>query len=71
MQERFSLLWLCLQKDNLYNDYLRRSKSRACWKKKGVTKLLYKDYAAFKSDLCMCQQNPEADELELWKSQKL
>lgn len=73
-QERFSLLWLCLQKDNLQADLPKKIKVESLLEEERVTKLLYKDYSAFKSDLWqdMCQQNPEADELELYKkSQKL
>ena len=73
-QERFSQLWLCLQKDNLQRDLPKKVKVESLLEEEKVTKLLYKDYSAFKSDLWhdMCQQNPEADELELYKkSQKL
>ena len=73
-QEQFSLLWLCLQKDNLQGDLPKKVKVESFLEEERVTKRLYKDYSAFKSDLWhdMCQQNSQADELELYKkSQKL
>ena len=73
-QEQFSLLWLCLQKDNLQGDLPKKVKAESLLEEEKVTKRLYKDYSAFKSDLWqdMCQQNSEYDELELYKkSQKL
>ena len=73
-QERFSLLWLCLQKDNLQADLPKKVKIESLLEEERVTERLYKDYSAFKADLWsdMCQQNSELDELELYKkSQKL
>lgn len=72
--DQFKLLWLFLQKDNLLNGIPQKVKEESLVEEEKVTKRLYKDYSAFKSDLWqdMCRNNSEADELELYKkSQKL
>ena len=72
--EQFKLLWLFLQKDNLLGGIPKKVKEESLLEEEKVTKRLYKDYSAFKSDLWndMCQHNPEINELELYKkSQKL
>ena len=73
-QERFSQLWLCLQKDNLQGDLPKKVKVESLLEEEKVTKRLYKDYSVFKSALWndMVQRNPNHDELLLYtKSQKL
>lgn len=72
--DQFKLLWLFLQKDNLLGGIPAKVKEESLLEEEKVTKRLYKDYSAFKNDLWhdMCQNNPEANELELYKnSQKL
>lgn len=72
--DQFKLLWLFLQKDNLLRGVPEKLKEESLLEEERVTKQLYKDYSAFKSDLWqdMCRNNSEADELELYKkSQKL
>jgi len=72
--DQFKLLWLFLQKNNLLNGIPQKVKEESLVEEEKVTKRLYKDYSAFKSDLWqdMCRNNSEADELELYKkSQKL
>ncbi len=72
--DQFKLLWLFLQKDNLLGGIPAKVKEESLLEEEKVTKRLYKDYSAFKNDLWkdVCQNNPEADELELYKkSQKL
>ena len=73
-EERFSVMWLCLQKDNLLGGIPQRIKEDSVLEEEAITQELYKDYSAFKSDLWqdMCRNNSEANELELYmKSQKL
>lgn len=72
--DQFKLLWLFLQKDNLLGGIPQKVKEESLLEEEKVTKRLYKDYSSFKNDLWndMCQNNPEANELELYKkSQKL
>ena len=72
--DQFKLLWLFLQKDNLLRGVPEKVKEESLLEEERVTKRLYKDYSAFKSDLWqdMCRNNSESDELELYKkSQKL
>lgn len=72
--DQFKLLWLFLQKDNLLSGIPLKVKEESLLEEEKVTYRLYNDYSAFKSDLWndMCQNNPETDELELYKkSQKL
>lgn len=72
--DQFKLLWLFLQKDNILRGVPEKLKEESLLEEERVTKRLYKDYSAFKSDLWqdMCRNNSKADELELYKkSQKL
>ncbi|MCB9187278.1 MAG: N-6 DNA methylase [Flavobacteriales bacterium] len=72
--DRFKLLWLFLQKDNLLGGIPQKVKEESLLEEEKVTKRLYKDYSAFKNDLWqdMVQRNPDHDELLLYKkSQKL
>lgn len=72
--ERFKLLWLFLQKDNLLGGIPAKVKEESLLEEEKVTKRLYKDYSAFKNDLWnnMVQRNPQHDPLLLYKkSQKL
>jgi hypothetical protein len=73
-EERFALLWLFLQKDNLLGGIPAKVKEESLLQEDKVTKALYADYSAFKNDLWedMVAQNPQHDPLLLYqKSQKL
>jgi type I restriction-modification system DNA methylase subunit/REP element-mobilizing transposase RayT len=72
--ERFALLWLFLQKDNLLGGIPAKVKEESLLQEDRITKALYADYSAFKNDLWnnMVQLNPQHDPLLLYKkSQKL
>ncbi len=73
-EERFALLWLFLQKDNLLGGIPAKIKEESLLQEDKITKALYADYSAFKNDLWhnMVQRNPQHDQLLLYKkSQKL
>lgn len=73
-RERFELLWLLLEKENLLNRIPEKIKTESLLVEEQVTKKLYSDYSSFKQALWqdMCEKNPEVDELLLYKkSQKL
>jgi type I restriction-modification system DNA methylase subunit/REP element-mobilizing transposase RayT len=73
-KERFQLLWLCLAAQNLLSGLPLRIKEESLLQEDNITKQLYKDYAAFRSDLWhnMLKNNPEQDKLLLFKkTQKL
>ena len=72
--EQFQLLWLFLQKDNLLHGIPLKVREESLHEEEKVTKRLYNDYSAFKSELWrnMVQGNPGVSELLLYeKSQKL
>ncbi len=73
-EERFSLLYLCLQANNLLTDVPDKIKQASSVKEENVTKQLYKDYSDFKRKLFadIVHLNPQYDKLVLFKkSQKL
>jgi type I restriction-modification system DNA methylase subunit len=73
-EERFALLWLFLQKDNLLGGIPAKVKEESLLQEDKITKALYADYSAFKNDLWnnMVERNQEHDPLLLYKkSQKL
>jgi len=73
-EDRFALLWLFLQKDNLLNGIPAKVKEESLLQEDKITKALYADYSTFKSDLWndMVQRNPHHEPLFLYKkSQKL
>lgn len=73
-KERFELLWLLLQKDNLLGGIPAKVKEESLLAEEKITKALYNDYSAFKQALWedMVQLNPQHDQLLLYKkSQKL
>ena len=47
-KEQFSLLWLCLAKDNLLNDLPLKIKESSVLQEENITKKLYADYSNFK-----------------------
>ena len=73
-KEEFSLLWLCLAKDNLLNDLPLKIKESSLAKEENITKQLYSDYSKFRESLYqnLVKNNPEVDKLTLFKkTQKL
>lgn len=73
-EQRFAVLWLFLQKDNLLGGIPLKVKDESKTKEEKITKLLYDDYAAFKQELWqnLVTLNKQTDELLLYKkSQKL
>jgi len=73
-EERFALLWLFLQKDNLLGGIPAKVKDESLLREDKITKALYADYSAFKNALWtnMVDRNPQHDHLLLYKkSQKL
>ncbi len=70
----FQLLWLCLSAGNLLNGVPLKVKEDSLLEEDKITKQLYKDYSAFRTDLWqnMVKNSPEADRLLLFKkTQKL
>ena len=73
-QERFALLYLCLQKQNLLANIPLQLKQQSLSLEENVTKKLYADYSSFKRKLFqnIAAQNPQHDKLLLFKkTQKL
>ncbi len=73
-QERFSLLYICLQKQNLLANIPEQVKQQSLVQEENVTKKLYADYSLFKRMLFqnIAAQNPQYDKLLLFKkTQKL
>lgn len=73
-KDRFGLLWLFLQKDNLLSGIPAKVKEESLLEEDRITKELYKDYSSFKNDLWtdIVKRNPQHDPLLLYKkSQKL
>lgn len=73
-KEDFSLLWLCLSKDNLLNDLPQKIKDSSVLEEEDVTKKLYTDYSKFRREIFnnLVENNPETDKLLLFKkTQKL
>jgi type I restriction-modification system DNA methylase subunit len=50
-QDRFSLMYLCLQKDQLFNNIPLQIKEASIAKEEEITKAFYKDYSIFKREL--------------------
>lgn len=73
-REQFSLLWLCLAKDNLLNDVPLKIKESSVLQEENITKKLYTDYSRFREAIYknLVKNNPETDKLLLFKkTQKL
>lgn len=73
-EERFSLLYICLQKQNLLANIPQQVKQQSLVQEENVTKKLYADYSLFKRMLFqnIAAQNPQYDKLLLFKkTQKL
>ncbi|MCK4922604.1 MAG: N-6 DNA methylase [Bacteroidales bacterium] len=73
-KEQFSLMWLCLAKDNLINDLPLKIKDSSVLQEENITKQLYADYSSFRKAIYnnLIKNNPETDKLLLFKkTQKL
>ena len=73
-KEDFALLWLCLSKDNIFNDLPLKVKDASIFQEEKVTDQLYKDYSMFREQLYLdiLENNPDKDKLLLFKkTQKL
>ncbi|MCD6354110.1 MAG: transposase, partial [Prolixibacteraceae bacterium] len=73
-KEQFSLLWLCLAKDNLLNDLPLKIKDSSVLQEENITKKLYADYSTFRVAIYnnLIKNNPDKDKLLLFKkTQKL
>jgi type I restriction-modification system DNA methylase subunit/REP element-mobilizing transposase RayT len=73
-KEQFSLLWLCLAKDNLLNDLPLKIKESSVLQEENITKKLYTDYSKFREAIYtnLVKNNSETDKLLLFKkTQKL
>ncbi|MEO8713345.1 MAG: N-6 DNA methylase, partial [Parafilimonas sp.] len=73
-QQRFALLYLCLQQQNLLSNLPLQIKQQSLLQEENITKKLYADYSAFKRKLFqnIADTNPQYDKLLLFKkTQKL
>jgi type I restriction-modification system DNA methylase subunit len=73
-RDQFSLLWICLSRDNVLNDLPLKIKEASIIQEEKVTKHLYADYRKFREDLYnnLVEKNPDKNKLELFKkTQKL
>jgi len=73
-REQFSLMWLCLAKDNLLNGLPQKIKESSLLQEENITKKLYSDYSKFREAIYnnLVKNNPETDKLLLFKkTQKL
>jgi type I restriction-modification system DNA methylase subunit len=73
-KEQFSLLWLCLAKDNLLSDLPLKIKESSVLQEENITKKLYTDYSKFREAIYnnLVKNNIETDKLLLFKkTQKL
>jgi type I restriction-modification system DNA methylase subunit len=73
-REQFSLMWLCLAKDNLLNGLPQKIKESSLLQEENITKKLYADYSKFREAIYnnLVKNNPNTDKLLLFKkTQKL
>ena len=73
-RDGFSLLWLCLNKDNILNNIPARIRDESVVQEQEVTNSLYADYSNFKNELWinLIELNKNIDQLFLYKkTQKL
>jgi len=73
-REQFSLMWLCLAKDNLLNGLPQKIKESSLLQEENITKKLYADYSKFREAIYnnLVKNNPKTDKLLLFKkTQKL
>ena len=62
-REQFSLMWLCLAKDNLLNGLPQKIKELSLLQEENITKKLYADYSKFREAIYnnLVKNNPETD----------
>jgi len=73
-EDEFNILFLCLSAESIFKDIPLKIKEQSLLKEEDVTKQLYKDYTAFKTELWqnMVKNMPDSDQLILFKrAQKL
>ena len=73
-REQFSMLWLCLAKDNLLKGLPLKIKESSVLQEENITKKLYADYSKFRESIYnnLVKNNSETDKLLLFKkTQKL
>jgi len=73
-REQFSIMWLCLAKDNLLNGLPQKIKESSLLQEENITKKLYADYSKFREAIYnnLVKNNSETDKLLLFKkTQKL
>ncbi len=73
-REQFSLMWLCLAKENLLNDLPLKIKDSSVLQEENITKKLYADYSRFRTAIFnnLIKNNIDTDKLLLFKkTQKL
>jgi type I restriction-modification system DNA methylase subunit len=73
-QERFAILYLCLQQQHIQNDVPLKMKQASLAEEENITKKLYADYSNFKNLLFqnITALNPQYNKLDLFqKTQKL
>ena len=73
-REQFSLMWLCLAKDDLLNGLPQKIKESSLLQEENISKKLYADYSKFREAIYnnLVKNNPETDKLLLFKkTQKL
>jgi len=73
-REQFTLMWLCLAKDNLLSGLPQKIKESSLLQEENITKKLYADYSKFREAIYnnLVKNNPETDKLLLFKkTQKL
>ncbi|MBN1971235.1 MAG: N-6 DNA methylase [Candidatus Delongbacteria bacterium] len=68
-KEQFSLMWLCLAKDNLLNGLPQKIKESSLLQEENITKKLYADYSKFREEIYnnLVENNPDKDKLLLFK----
>ncbi|NLC91893.1 MAG: N-6 DNA methylase, partial [Treponema sp.] len=73
-RDQFSLMWLCLAKENLLNGLPQKIKESSLLREEDITKKLYTDYSKFREAIYnnVVKNNPDTDKLLLFnKTQKL
>ena len=73
-REQFSILWLCLERENLLSDLPLKIKESSVLQEENITKKLYADYSKFREAIYnnLVKNNPGTDKLLLFKkTQKL
>jgi len=73
-EDEFPLLWICLSAESIFKNTPLKIKEQSLLEEEDITKQLYKDYSAFKTELWqnMTRNMPDSDQLLLFKrAQKL